>query len=444
MARAELEAAARAVFLGVALGDALGATTEFMTPGEIRARYKLHNKIRGGGWLGVKPGQVTDDTEMSLALARALIAAGGWDLQGIAEQFLAWMRSKPIDIGSTVRKGIVGFMRKGSLEVPYNEWDAGNGAAMRMAPVILQTLGDDDLLRRCALEQARLTHNHPLSDAACVTLGKMVQAAMLGADRFQLHALARELIAACPTFHFNHYKGLASGYIVDTMQTVFHYFFSTASFEECLVGVVNQGGDADTTGAIAGMLAGAFYGIDALPKQWLRKLDRQVREEVETAAVALLKISPWVLRDTPFRELSGDLWEFHQQGCVVAITTNGKVGGNGRNVMARGTARQAAERFPALPQRLGELIRQHGNHVFDLGNGLVSFPVEHTPWEVPDLQLIRQSGRELRALADDRGWQRIIVPRPGCGGGGLSWGEVRPLLETCFDDRFWIIQAPAA
>ena len=436
MARAELEKSAQAVFLGVALGDALGATTEFLTPAEIRSRYKLHNKIRGGGWLGVKPGQVTDDTEMSLALARALMAAGGWDLQGIAEQFLAWMRNKSIDIGSTVRKG--------TPEVPWNEWDAGNGAAMRMAPVALQTLGDDALLRRCALEQAHLTHNHPLSDAACVTLGRMVQAAMLGADRFQLHAMARELIADCPTFRFNNYKGFASGYIVDTLQTVFHYFFSTASFEECLVGVVNQGGDADTTGAIAGMLAGAFYGLDALPKQWLRKLDRQVRAEVEAAAVGLLRISPWVLRGAPFRELSGDLWEFHNQGWVVAITTNGKVGGNGRNVMARGTARQAAERFPALPQLLGEKISRDGNHVFDLGAGLVSFPVEHTPWEVPDLRLIRQSGRELRELADTRGWQRIIVPRPGCGGGGLSWGEVRPLLEPYFDERFLIIQAPAS
>jgi len=96
MLREELEKKAQAVFLGLAIGDALGATTEFMTPGEIRARYKVHQKIRGGGWLGIKPGQVTDDTEMSLAMSRALVAAGGWDLQGIAEEFLAWMRSKPI------------------------------------------------------------------------------------------------------------------------------------------------------------------------------------------------------------------------------------------------------------------------------------------------------------------------------------------------------------
>lgn len=303
MLEEELAKKAQAVFLGVALGDALGATTEFMTPAEIKAQYKVHRKIRGGGWLGVKPGQVTDDTEMSLAISRALLAAGEWNLPGIADNFLGWMRGKPIDIGATVRKGICNFMRTGDLAVPVNDWDAGNGALMRMAPVVLFTLGDDRLLQRCSLEQAHLTHNHPLSDAACICVGRMVQAAMLGADRFQLHAMARELIAAYPTFRFNNYKGLASGYVVDTLQTVLHHFFSTANFEECLINVVNQGGDADTTGAIAGMLAGAFYGFDELPRQWLRKLDREVKAEIEASSVRLIGLSPWMKRQlTPVKE----------------------------------------------------------------------------------------------------------------------------------------------
>ena len=441
MLRDELDSKAKAVFLGVALGDALGATTEFMTPAEITGKYKVHKEIRGGGWLGLKPGHVTDDTEMSLAIAHALVDAGQWDLKGIADNFLDWMRSKPIDIGATVRKGIREYMRNGTLEMPCNEWDAGNGAAMRMAPVALFTLGDDRLLRRCTLEQARLTHNHPLSDAGCITLGRMTQAAMLGADRFQLHAMARELIAEYPTYKFNNYKGFASGYVVDTLQTVFHYFFGTASFEECLVGVVNQGGDADTTGAIAGMLAGAFYGYDSLPKAWLKKLNKDVRSEVEQVTERLVKLSPWVAEDAHIQELSGNLWEYHNQGYVVAITTNGKVARSGKSVMARGTAKQAAERFPDLPVQLGEKIVGGGNHVYELAHRLVSFPVEHTPWEVPDLQLIEQSSRELRKLADQRGWDKVIVPRPGCGGGGLSWGDVRPLLAPYFDERFRVIKA---
>ncbi len=288
----DLRQRARASFLGLALGDALGATTEFMNPAEIRAQYRVHKKLRGGGWLGVKPGQVTDDTEMSLAIAQAINRADGWDLAGIAENFLAWMRAKPIDIGATVRKGIVHYRRTGSLAMPPNEWDAGNGALMRMAPVCIFSLGDPELLRRCTLEQAHLTHNHPLSDAACLCLGVMVQAALQGADRFELHGMTRELIAAYPNFRFNNYRGLASGYVVDTLQTVFHYFFSTASFEECLIGVVNQGGDADTTGAIAGMLGGAFYGVESLPTRWLRKLDKKVHHEIDLLVPRLLALSP--------------------------------------------------------------------------------------------------------------------------------------------------------
>jgi len=289
----EVYARAKAAFLGLAVGDALGATTEFMTPGEIRARYKVHRKIRGGGWLSLKPGQVTDDTEMSLCIARALATAGIWDLKGIADNFAGWLRGGPVDVGATCRRGIRGYIQKGRLETPCNEWDAGNGAAMRMAPVALFTLGDDDLLGRCALAQARLTHNHPLSDAACVTVGRMVQQAVLGADRFRLHAITRELVSAFLTFRFNHYRGNATAYVVDTLQTVFHYLFTTAEFEECLIGVVNQGGDADTTGAIAGMIAGAFYGLDSLPPQWLKKLNPRVREELDDLAVRLVRLCPW-------------------------------------------------------------------------------------------------------------------------------------------------------
>jgi len=263
-----------------------------MTPAEIRAKFGVHRKIVGGGWLHLKPGRVTDDTEMSLCLARAILNNERWDLKAIAEEFLSWMRSKPVDIGSTVRRGIRDYLLKGQLETPPNEYDAGNGAVMRMLPVALHSLGDERLLQRLVVEQAHLTHNHPLSDAACVTVGRMVQAAVLGDDRFVLHAIARSLITEHPQFRFNDYHGRASGYVVETLQTVFHFLFTTGSFEECLVGVVNQGGDADTTGAIAGMIAGAFYGEDAIPSFWLKRLDQGTREEVVAAAAKLVCRAP--------------------------------------------------------------------------------------------------------------------------------------------------------
>lgn len=141
------------------------------------------------------------------------------------------------------------------------------------------------------------------------------------------------------------------------------------------------------------------------------------------------------------RETVGDIWEYGASA-VVAITTNGQVARSGRAVMGRGVAAQAARRFPELPFVLGKGITERGNHVRYLGENLVSFPVEESPFQLPDLRLIRRSARELVALADERGWRSILVPRPGCGGGGLSWSEVRPILEEYFDDRFTVISAP--
>lgn len=138
-------------------------------------------------------------------------------------------------------------------------------------------------------------------------------------------------------------------------------------------------------------------------------------------------------------EIKGDLWQEHASGSVVAITTNGMVNRVGRAVMPRGCARQASERYTDLLQTLGSLLRHHGNHVFDLGHQIVSFPVEEDPYQNPDLRLIEQSCRELLELTDYKGWQRVVVPRPGCGGGGISWSDVKPIVENYFDDRFYVI-----
>lgn len=139
------------------------------------------------------------------------------------------------------------------------------------------------------------------------------------------------------------------------------------------------------------------------------------------------------------REIVGDLWQEHAGGAVVAITTNGMVNRVGRAVLLQGCARQARERFPDLLNTLGALLRQHGNHVFDLGHQIVNFPVEEDPYQVPEMRLIDQSCRELVELADYKGWQKIVVPRPGCGGGGLEWQDVKTVLQRHFDERFHII-----
>ena len=138
-------------------------------------------------------------------------------------------------------------------------------------------------------------------------------------------------------------------------------------------------------------------------------------------------------------ETVGDIWEHADRGEVIVITTNGSLTRDHRAVLGRGVARQAAIRFPRLADALGRLLAEEGSHVFDLGDCIVSFPVEETAWSQPDLRIIARSAEELRQLADRSGWQRVVVPRPGCGGGGLAWKDVRPLLAPWFDQRFTVI-----
>ncbi|HJV67396.1 MAG TPA: ADP-ribosyl-[dinitrogen reductase] hydrolase [Geomonas sp.] len=283
---------ARGAFLGLAIGDALGAPAEFMTRGEIETKYGVLKEMVGGGWLRLKPGQVTDDTDMSLCIARAISKADGWSLTAVADSFASWLRSKPIDVGDTCRRGIRNYMLKGTLETPPNEWDGGNGAAMRNLPVALYTLGSDQLLEQCTLQQAHITHNQALSDAASIYLGKLLHMALSGRSQLQMRREAEMLIERYPTFVFDPYKGLATGYVVDTMQTVFHCFFRARSFEWCVIDTVNQGGDADTTGAIAGALAGAYFGEENIPTRWLKKLDKKLVAELRELAERLIVLSP--------------------------------------------------------------------------------------------------------------------------------------------------------
>lgn len=295
--REELLSRVTGAMLGMAVGDALGAPVEFMMPGEIRAKHGILKEMVGGGWLRLKPGQVTDDTEMSLCIARALASRGDWELNAIADGFAAWLKTKPIDVGDTCRRGIRNYMLKGQLETAPNQWDAGNGALMRMVPVALFSLGDYDLLGRCAVEQARLTHNHPLSDAACRCYGKIVHLSIAGRSKYRLRQEVDTLVAAYPTFSFEPYRNLATGYVVDTFQTVSHHFFRSRDFEECLVSTVNQGGDADTTGAIAGGLAGAYYGRERIPQRWIKRLEKRLVIELTELAGTLLSLSPMMRRD---------------------------------------------------------------------------------------------------------------------------------------------------
>ncbi len=289
-------------YLGFAMGDALGATVEFMLPREIAYQYGVHRDIVGGGWLKLASGQVTDDTTMCLALGSALLA-GGTDamtsqargdetlVRLMGDAYVKWFKSKPVDCGNTCRRGIMRYMHEGTLQGPLNPGDGGNGALMRNLPTVLATLGDDAAFERVSMAQARLTHHHPLSDAATLGLGRLLGLLLRGAPQSDCQQWVDQWVAEVPDFRFSPYRGYATAYVVDTVQTVLHYFTLHQDFEAALIATVNQGDDADTTGALVGMLAGARCGAAKLPERWLHRLQAATVQSITEQTQGLLALN---------------------------------------------------------------------------------------------------------------------------------------------------------
>ena len=242
------------------------------------------------GWRWM-PGRLPTTPRMSLALGQAIIDHQGWNLRAVADNFLAWLDSEPPDVGNTCRRGILRYRDSGLLCGSPSEDEAGNGACMRNLPVVLATLNRPDLFELWSLQQSHITHHHPLSDAATLALGRMVSLLINGQGPDACLLEAERLIAVHAEFAYKPYPEKASGYIVDTVQTVLHYFFNSESFESCLIATVNQGGDADTTGALAGMLAGARYGVEQIPPRWLERLDGVVVERIRRQVEELLRLA---------------------------------------------------------------------------------------------------------------------------------------------------------
>lgn len=275
-------------YLGLAVGDALGATVEFMVPREIQAEYGVHRHMIGGGWLRLKPGEVTDDTQMSLALGESILAGAEWSLHRFANGMASWLKSNPVDVGNTCRRGIRRYLVDQSLEGAYSQWDAGNGAAVRNLPAVLATLDDESAFEHISLAQAHFTHHNMLSDAAILSMGRMTRRLLQGGNLSDLASLAQKLVDQHREFRYEPYNGLSSAYVVDTVNTVLHYVLSTDNFKDCLIAIVNQGGDADSTGALGGMLAGAYYGVSAIPREWLRQLRPEIRSAIHEQVDGLL------------------------------------------------------------------------------------------------------------------------------------------------------------
>lgn len=282
----------RGCLLGLAVGDALGTTLEFMPPGS----FEPVDDMVGGGPFGLRPGQWTDDTSMALCLATSLLECSGFDPTDQMQRYVRWWRDgymsstgECFDIGVTTSGALSRFMQNGD---PYagseDPSSAGNGSLMRLAPVPMYWANDASRAVAMAADSSRVTHGAREAIDACRYFAGLLVGALGGIDKQTLLSplycpiegvWSREPLSgkiaqvASGAFKDRNPPGIrGTGYVVDALEAALWAFDRSDGFREGALLAVNLGDDADTTGAIYGQIAGAHYGADAIPETWRDKL----------------------------------------------------------------------------------------------------------------------------------------------------------------------------
>lgn len=255
---------------GVAVGDALGGTTEFMNEQEIKEKHGYLTEIIGGGVWSLEPGEVTDDTMMTLCVADGILENTEEPVEAIGRFFMEWYQSRPKDIGNIIRRVFEQFEGDWFEAAFIAHMDlgqsGGNGSLMRCLPVALayKELSDID---RVTIMQSRMTHYDPRCAEVCVMYNRIAHRLLQGED---LGTSIKAEIAGSE--YEESIKSLPdcppSGFVVHTFRWVLHILLHTTTFEEVVQKAANLGGDSDTIGAIAGGLAGIYYGYEGIPAQY--------------------------------------------------------------------------------------------------------------------------------------------------------------------------------
>jgi ADP-ribosyl-[dinitrogen reductase] hydrolase len=281
---AAFEDRALGAFLGLAVGDALGTTLEFAE----RDGQPLHTEMLGGGVFNLGPGEWTDDTSLALALAESLADNGAFVPADVMRRFLEWRETgayspsgSSFDIGMTTAKALGRYRRTGDpFSGSTDSSTAGNGSVMRLAPAVIFAAAQGADPSLIAREQSRLTHGATDAVESCELLARWLSAALATGDKATAlksqkwqgssHAVARVAAGSFRRMVRNDVR--STGYSVDTIEAAAWSVWTTTTFEEAVVAAVNLAGDADTIGAVAGQIAGAAYGLSAIPDRWLLRL----------------------------------------------------------------------------------------------------------------------------------------------------------------------------
>jgi len=293
----------RGCLLGLASGDAVGTTVEF----KPRDSFAPVTDMTGGGPFGLQAGEWTDDTSMALCLAASLLQRNGFDAANQMNRYCNWRsvgymssNGNCFDIGLTVSAALDRYLASGD---PFagspDPHTAGNGALMRLAPIPMFFARSPQDCWKYAGESTRTTHGAREAIECSQLFALQLRTALQGEQN-----KAAILATTCPgpmspavaaiadgNYRIKRREQIkGSGYCVASLEAALWCFAQTDSFEAAVLMAANLGDDADTTAAICGQMAGAFYGVEAIPRQWLKKL--AMREDIEAMAVQLLEHTP--------------------------------------------------------------------------------------------------------------------------------------------------------
>ncbi len=271
-----------------AIGDAMGATTEFMPADEIKIKYGRVDDLIGGGWLDLNVGETTDDTAMTLGVIDALMSAfksADEFKKSCADNFLAWFETGPKDVGNQCRLALVKYKLTGDY-IEADEDALGNGSLMRALPCALLPMDFWSILSACTqnpddsltggpeylnILQGEITHKNKTCAEILNEYTFIIRGFISGAN-FKLKS--QELLKP-------------SGYIINTYNNAKH--FANLPVADAIIGAVNHGGDADTIAAITGSMAGARDGYHSIPTEWIDKLDNNIKMKYDAFTEFLLE-----------------------------------------------------------------------------------------------------------------------------------------------------------
>jgi len=287
--------------LGLACGDAVGTTLEF----KPRGSFEPITDMVGGGPFNLEPGQWTDDTSMALCLAESLIEKKGFDPMEQMERYVRWYRTGYLsstgvcfDIGGTTASALRRFEKtRDPFSGPTDSNSAGNGSLMRLAPVPLFFFPDRDAMIFYAGESSRTTHGAQECIDACRLFASILYNALSGMDKERVLLDHDESIIESPAIREilrGSYKGKTedqikgTGYVVESLEAALWCFHAMETFKDAVLKSANLGDDADTTAAICGQVAGAYYGIQGMPSSWKERI--VMRFAIEKLASQLIPI----------------------------------------------------------------------------------------------------------------------------------------------------------